>query len=138
MNEIERIRQRLAQATPGVWITAPNSIFENRVIALSGESPDETYRTVIEDEDARPEDLAFIAAAPQDIALLLRYYTLHRRALEINAATRKQQAQPADPLPPDLDAAHAEIKQLRFRLAHANNVIDAMCYADAQPEEAQP
>jgi hypothetical protein len=35
-------------------------------------------------------------------------------------------------------AAHAEIKRLRFQLAQANNLIDAMCYADAQPEEAQP
>lgn len=59
-----------------------------------------------------------------------------RHLAELVLAATPTPAQPADPLPPDLDAAHAEIRRLRFQLAHANNLIAVIC--DPAFEEAQP
>jgi len=97
------------------------SIFEQLDAELAAKQA--KYAELVEEEQRLALELKSRADAARHLA-------------ELVLAATPTPAQPADPLPPDLDAAHAEIRRLRFQLAHANNLIAVIC--DPAFEEAQP
>ena len=108
--QMKAIQNRWQASTPGEWITtagSEGSLYENRIVCLQGEYTD---------PDGKLIDLIDMSGVRDDCT-----------AEDLQFIAEAHQ---------DIPALLDEIKQLRFKLDHANNLINVMC--SPAFEESQP